>query len=184
MKFLLIISSFIWVFSSTFRFCITVIKQKFFCVLQIRATLNFMHLTRWIFATSLLLLFFCTPREIKWLNAQSYCIKIFFTTLFDNSAPTLPFSWPFNLLLQSVHCSLSVFFRLAVAFCSALFILHLRRGFCCASFWIHILCVSLWSWFKVWSARSHLITNKFVWLFHCSHLTHTYIRNKLAMLRA
>lgn len=68
---------------------------------------------------------------------------------------TLPFSWPFNLLVQSVRCVLSP--------SPALSTLHLVP-------FDPILCYFFWSWFKVWSPRSHLITNKFVWLFHCSHL--------------
>lgn len=117
---------------------------------------------------------------MKWLNAQSYCIKIFFTTLLDNSAPL------FHFLGHSIYSS-NPFAAFLLTHSLTLFL---------APFTLHlvpfdpILCFFFWSRFKVWSARSHLITNKFVWLFHCFHLAfiqtqaHTHTQQAFAMLRA
>lgn len=110
---------------------------------------------------------------MKWLNAQSYCIKIFFTTLLDNSAPL------FHLLGHSIY-SFNPFASLPFLHSPSVWLFTLHP----VAF-DSILCFFLWSWIEVWPARFHLITNKFVWLFHCSHLafththTHTHARSHI-----
>lgn len=120
-------------------------------------------------ADVVLLLFF--PRPV---NEMIKCTELLHKNLFYDFtrqlSATLPFSWPFNLLVQSVRCVLSP--------SPALFSLHLVP-------FDPILCYFFWSWFKVWSPRSHLITNKFVWLFHCSHLAfiHTHLHTHTQQAR-